>query len=236
MVRGERAAMAYPSVSPVRNLTTRVASISGTPPIWASRTMPVFAYAGKKGRRRSPRFPELAATDPSGNTSWRYTSGELKTSSWGGGVTRIGARPAVAARTSARCRTSRSTSARRLCRVCWDTDALSTASMSPTRTMKPAARRVRTYTAGLHGGGGGLAQRVTDAADRLDQAGPSVHLELLPKVGDVHLQRVGRGIVGVAPHLFEDLLAGEHLAGMGEEEGQQLVLEGGEVDPTSGAV
>ena len=89
--------------------------------------------------------------------------------------------------------------------------------------MNQSARRVRIYII--------LApQCVADAAQCLDQAAAALRLELLTQMADKHVYDVGIHFSLIAPNLFEDLLAGEHLAGMAHKQEQELVLARGQRD------
>src|SRR5437763_1433791 len=74
-----------------------------------------------------------------------------------------------------------------------------------------------------------LAQDVTHAAHRVEQAGPAAGLGLSPEVSHVHPEGVGGGAEVVAPHRLEDLRAGQHLPGMLEEQLQQQELGLGQI-------
>ena len=54
--------------------------------------------------------------------------------------------------------------------------------------------------------------------------------ELAAQVADVDVDDVGAGVEVVAPHVGEQLLAGQHLAGVAQEGLGQGELAGGEVD------
>src|SRR6478672_10342159 len=60
---------------------------------------------------------------------------------------------------------------------------------------------------------------VAHAAHRPDRARGA---ELGPQLGDVHVDCAGAGDRGVAPHLTEQLLAGEHPAGLAHQVRQQV--------------
>jgi hypothetical protein len=72
---------------------------------------------------------------------------------------------------------------------------------------------------------------VADAGFGADAGGPGgVFFELVAQVGDVDAQVVG-GVAGIwAPHTVQDLAVGQDLSGVGHEQAQQGVLDGGEVD------
>ncbi len=88
------------------------------------------------------------------------------------------------------------------------------------------------YAPGLHS----PAARTRPAAPAaaVDQTGQAARLGLAPQVHDVHVERVRRRLEVQAPHLPQDLVAGEHLPGVGEEHFEQQVLDAGEVEPVAG--
>ena len=75
----------------------------------------------------------------------------------------------------------------------------------------------------------GLAEAVADRAHGLDEVGVLL-AELGPQAPDVDVDGAGAAVVLVAPHPRQQRLAGEHLARVGGEELQQLVLHVGEVE------
>src|SRR2546421_5779734 len=79
------------------------------------------------------------------------------------------------------------------------------------------------------GQGAGLAEPVTDRPHRLDQPAP-LFAELGPQPADVDVDGPCPAVVLVSPHTRQQLLAGEHLAGVGGEEPQELVLHIREVE------
>ena len=92
------------------------------------------------------------------------------------------------------------------------TDASTTA--RATAAAAASARRVRL----------GSAQRVSDAAHRLDQPRPAVRLGLAPQVADVDVERVRCESEVVSPDALEDHRAREHLTGIPQEELEQVEL------------
>ena len=77
-------------------------------------------------------------------------------------------------------------------------------------------------------------QRVAIAPDRLEQACPSVRLELLAQMIHVDLQHMGVDLGAVSPDALQDLLASQDLPGVAQEEDQQIVLLGGQFDEMPG--
>jgi hypothetical protein len=75
-----------------------------------------------------------------------------------------------------------------------------------------------------------FAQRVADAANRVDEAAVSSGLGLAPEVPDVHVERVRRRPEVIAPHALEDDRAREHLAWVPQEELEERELGAREVD------
>src|SRR3569833_1941928 len=71
------------------------------------------------------------------------------------------------------------------------------------------------------------AQDVADAAHGVDETRLA---GLAAQVHHVHVQGVRRRLEVKAPHRLEDLLAGQHLAGVGEEQLQQRVFGTGQVE------
>src|SRR6476469_6255107 len=85
---------------------------------------------------------------------------------------------------------------------------------SATAAADPTAMRARKLTSTL-------AQRVADAADRVDQTRRPVLLRLAAEVPDVDVQRVrGRAEV-VTPHALEDDRSCQHLAWVAQEQLEQ---------------
>src|SRR5581483_6702649 len=74
-----------------------------------------------------------------------------------------------------------------------------------------------------------LAQRVTDAPDRVDQARLPACLGLLAQVADVDVQRVRAVADVVAPDAVEDDRAGQNLLRVAQEELEQRELGAGEL-------
>src|SRR6476620_6979298 len=77
----------------------------------------------------------------------------------------------------------------------------------------------------------GLAQGVADAADGVQQGRQARQGELAAQRGHVHVDGVGLAEVVEAPDALVDQLAGQDAAGVLQEEGQQVVLAGGQADP-----
>src|SRR5438874_6148495 len=102
-----------------------------------------------------------------------------------------------------------------------------------TRASAPAKRRTTTSGAssarGRDARPGSSAQRVTCAAHCLDEPPSTTRLQLVAQVFDAHVDQVRVAHKVKPPDLLEDLLAREHLARMPQEQFQQLVLAGGEV-------
>src|SRR5262249_22452618 len=72
-------------------------------------------------------------------------------------------------------------------------------------------------------------QHIANAANRLNQLGTAwLILNLLAQVANVHLDNIGLTHEVVAPHAVENGLAVEHLARVGKEEVEQVILGGGE--------
>src|SRR5690606_29526223 len=74
-----------------------------------------------------------------------------------------------------------------------------------------------------------LAQDVTHAANRVDQAPLALLLQLTPEVAHVDVDDVAAPRV-LGPHLLLDLEAVEHLAGVAGEQLEQLELLGRQLD------
>src|SRR5438093_9188975 len=60
--------------------------------------------------------------------------------------------------------------------------------------------------------------------------------DLLPELRDEIVDRARRRRLFVAPHLIEDLLARDDLAGVRDKVTEEIELAGGEIDPPPGAV
>src|SRR5436853_481201 len=73
------------------------------------------------------------------------------------------------------------------------------------------------------------AQAVADTAHSVDERGLD-HVDLVPQVADVGLEDARVARERVVPHVLEDLVAGEHTPGVGEEVMQQPVFGGRELD------
>src|SRR3954452_882779 len=93
---------------------------------------------------------------------------------------------------------------------------------------RPARSRARRDMSALR------AQRVPDAPGRLDQ-GWAEAVELLAQVGDVGLEHAGVAAEIVVPHVVEDLAAREHPPRVEQEEPQEPVLRGGQLDRLAAA-
>src|SRR5271166_6156329 len=74
------------------------------------------------------------------------------------------------------------------------------------------------------------AEPVADRPYCDDRGRLRVGAELAPEVADIDVDDVGRGIVFIAPHGAEDLLAGHHLAVVAQQENEQLELGGRQLD------
>jgi len=61
-------------------------------------------------------------------------------------------------------------------------------------------------------------------------------LDLLPQLGDEVVDRPRRRRLLVSPHLIQDLLARDDLAGVRDEIAEQIEFAGGEVDALAGPV
>src|SRR5215467_4940240 len=83
--------------------------------------------------------------------------------------------------------------------------------------MNNRARRVRIYIPLF-------LERIAKAADRVDQAGPSLGLQLLAEMADVDFQDVGVDLAAVSPDPLQELLAGQHLPGVTQKEQQKSIL------------
>src|SRR6476660_2316991 len=75
-----------------------------------------------------------------------------------------------------------------------------------------------------------LAQRVTDASHRLDQAWLAARLGLASQIADVDVKRVRREPEVVAPDPFEDQRPRQHLARIEHEELEQRELGPSQLD------
>src|SRR3954471_18311998 len=89
----------------------------------------------------------------------------------------------------------------------------STAMVRARRLRRPSRRR-RLVT----------GEPVADRAHGLDGYGPLRGGELAPQVAHVDLDGVRAHVEVLGPHGVEDLLAGEHLAGMAQKVGQEVEL------------
>ena len=85
-----------------------------------------------------------------------------------------------------------------------------------------------------HGQSRGTRMRVADAAHRLDERRAQA-VDLAPQVAHVGLDDVGVAAEVVVPHVVEDLVLGEHAAGVEHEVAQELELGGRELDVVAGA-
>src|SRR5919197_5951520 len=72
-------------------------------------------------------------------------------------------------------------------------------------------------------------QDVPHAPHRVQDARLAARLELVPQVADEDVGHVGLGVEVVAPHLFVEPLAGDHLPGMSHEHAEELQLAPGEL-------
>src|SRR5260370_29902286 len=88
-------------------------------------------------------------------------------------------------------------------------------------------RRVRMYISLF-------PQVVAIAPDRLEQACPSLRLELLAEMIHVDLQHMGVDLGAVAPDALQDLLASQDLPGVAQKEDQEIVLLAGKFDGMPG--
>src|SRR5437660_10517997 len=61
-------------------------------------------------------------------------------------------------------------------------------------------------------------------------------LDLLPELRHEIVDRARRRRLFVAPHLIEDLLARDYLAGVRDKVAQEIEFAGSEIDPPPGAV
>src|SRR6476660_1854853 len=75
-----------------------------------------------------------------------------------------------------------------------------------------------------------LAQRVTDAANRVDEPRFAAGFGLAPQVADVDVERVRREAEVVAPDALEDDRTGEHLARVAQEQLEQRELRSRQLD------
>src|SRR3954451_2934857 len=98
---------------------------------------------------------------------------------------------------------------------------------SRARRRPPPTRRT---TARAGGGSSLLPEDVADAADRVQEPRLALGFELAAQVADVDLERVRARAEVIAPDALEDLPAGEHLAGVAEEELEHEELRAGELD------
>ena len=78
-----------------------------------------------------------------------------------------------------------------------------------------------------------LAQRVTDAADGVDEARAPAGLGLASKVADVDIEGVGRRAEVEAPDALEDDRASEHLTRIAQKELEQRELGSRQLDRSS---
>src|SRR5262249_26422876 len=75
-----------------------------------------------------------------------------------------------------------------------------------------------------------FAQRVSDPADRVDEAREAALLGLATEVADVHVERIGGRSEVVPPDPLEDDRARQHLARIPEEQLQERELRAREID------
>src|ERR1700722_2339566 len=80
------------------------------------------------------------------------------------------------------------------------------------------------------------AKSVTDPANRLNQSRLVVFFELASQVTDVDGQRVGARVKVVSPHEIQDLVPGENLARVTQEQFQQIELDFGQFDQARAAM
>ena len=76
-------------------------------------------------------------------------------------------------------------------------------------------------------------EAVADAADGVDQRRSGI-VDLVAQVADVGLQHAGVAGEGVVPHVLEDLVPGEHPAGVDQQVVEQLVLGRRQLDQAAG--
>src|SRR5713226_10362919 len=92
-------------------------------------------------------------------------------------------------------------------------------------SMNNRARRVRIYIPLF-------LEPIAKAADRVDQAGLSLGLQLLAEMADVYFQYMGVDLAAVSPDPLQELLAGQHLPGVTQKEQQEPVLLHGQFHQT----
>src|SRR5439155_26705468 len=76
---------------------------------------------------------------------------------------------------------------------------------------------------------GSPAQRIARAADRLDESRSAARLELDAQVFDAHVHEVRIAQIVETPDVLKNLLTRQHLARMPQEQLEQLVLAGGQL-------
>src|SRR5439155_2654258 len=114
---------------------------------------------------------------------------------------------------------------------------------SPRRPRRAPPRRARpsrsaagpAATSGSAGAPGSLLRKtehVPHAAYGVDQRRGGRDVDLLPQVVDVRLDDVRLALEVVVPHVIEDLGLRQHPARVGEQEPQQVVFRGRELDRT----
>src|SRR3954447_14596433 len=92
--------------------------------------------------------------------------------------------------------------------------------------LRPPARRRRRCASE----GSWLAQRIADAADRVDQIAGAGLLQLAAQVADIDAQRVRGGAEVVSPNALVDDAVREHAARVEHQKLEQLVLRARELD------
>src|SRR5438105_3144779 len=75
-----------------------------------------------------------------------------------------------------------------------------------------------------------LPQDVPHAPHRVQEPWLAAGLGLAPQVTHVHTEGIGGGTEVIAPHVLEDLRAGQDLAGVAEEELEEEELRFGQLD------
>src|SRR3954468_12547620 len=132
-------------------------------------------------------------------------------------------------RSSAASATSRLKLARMLRVVSTPTIAAKPQRITSVRSAEPPASRQRI-------GSCLYAEDVARAADRMEEPRLATGFQLPSQIGDEDLDRVGDRERFVAPHLVEQLLAGDHQALVAHQVLQQLELALGQLDPAVAAL
>src|SRR6476646_3306864 len=127
---------------------------------------------------------------------------------------------------AARSRSAASTGARSCSRAMTYTRTDAATIDSATAAADPTAIRARKLTSGL-------AERVADAADRVDEPRRVALLRLAAEVADVDVERVRRRTEVVAPHALEDARPRQHLSRVAQEELEQREFGPRELDRPS---